>query len=328
MKKGIKIAVSALVVVALAFALFGCGAAKNAAMDTVEENNITDSDYGYSYQDYADYDSPEGAEAAYESNSKSSETKPAEETKTEIPETTRKLVRDARLDVETKEFDSFIASVEKKAAGLGGYIEKSEIDGNGYYSSYFRSATITVRVPEDKFDDFIGVISETANIRSKSVSVRDITSDYIDTESRIRALEAEQTALLDILKKAKNVTETLEIYNRLSEVNAQLDRYKSTLKSYDNMVSYSKVVLDISEVEKITEKEQEGFFAEIRRRLSDNLYSISQGFRSFGIWLISSLPYIVIIAAVGAAVVLVIKKAVKKRRAKKAAKKQSSEAEQ
>ncbi|MBO4342814.1 MAG: hypothetical protein J5870_06945, partial [Clostridia bacterium] len=108
MKKGIKIAVSALVVVALAFALFGCGAAKNAAKDTVDEKYITDSDYGYSYQDYADYDSPEGAEAAYESNSKSSETKPAEETKTEIPETNRKLVRDARLDVETKEFDSFI----------------------------------------------------------------------------------------------------------------------------------------------------------------------------------------------------------------------------
>ena len=55
-------------------------------------------------------------------------------------------------------------------------------------------------------------------------------------------------------------------------------------------------------VEKLT------FFEEISYRLTDNFYDIGQGLRSFAIWFISSLPYLVIWALVIVLLVRLVRK--------------------
>ncbi len=306
MKNIIKITALVIVSVLMIFTLFGCGKSNKMAMyDTasglVEESAV---EAGFAADD----------------NSKSVQlySKQTESPEAIADAASRKLIKNASLNIQTKEFDQFITSVEGKIKEYGGYVENSEVGGNDfYYSNSNRYAEMTVRVPAEKLDEFLNTVSDLATVTSKSVSVNDITSDYIDVESRIKALETEREALLGILKKANTVSETLEIQNRLSEVNADLESSKSKLKTFDSLVSYSKVTLNISEVERVTETEKEGFFAEIRRRLTDNLYNIGQGFRSFGIWFLSSLPYIAIFAVVITAVCLVLKKIVRKRKIKK-----------
>lgn len=305
MKNTKRIFAVVLAALMLTLMLAGCGASKSA--DSAME--VLSNEMGLEMYDEAG--------AAGVSDAKSS----ALYSKAENPEAdimdaaSRKLIRNAELRIQTKEFDEFIASVEEKITGYKGYVENSEIGGNDYYyRNNNRYAELTVRIPAEKLDEFLNTVSSLATVTSKSVSVNDITSDYIDVESRIKALETEREALLSILKKANSVSETLEIQNRLSEVNADLESNKSKLKTFDSLVSYSKVTLSISEVERITETEKEGFFTEIKRRLSDNLYNIGQGLRSFGIWFISSIPYIVIFAVVIAAAVLILKKIIKKRK--------------
>ncbi|MCR5150715.1 MAG: DUF4349 domain-containing protein [Clostridiales bacterium] len=234
----------------------------------------------------------------------------------------RKLVKNGELSVQTKEFDAFLSLVDSKVKALGGYIEESSVNNNNdyYYSSSLKNAALTVRVPEEKFDEFLTAVSEMSNITSKAVSVTDITDSYIDTESRINALRAEQKALMNILEKADKVSDTIEVYSRISEVNAQIESLTRTIKSYDKMVAYSKIEIDVYEVEKITETEKEGFFAETFRRLKDNLYDIGVGLRNFAIGFISSLPYLLILFVIVFAVIIIIKKIIKKHKKKKAAK--------
>lgn len=309
MKNIIKLISILVVTLLISLTFFGCGASKNAAYEDSYYEGAND--YGYSYNDGVtvngvtaeDYGN---TEESYDEKSESSETT-----------TDRKLVRTASLDVQTKAFDSFISSLESKVTELEGYVECANIGDGGYYSSNTRYANYTVRVPADKLDEFINTVSEIGKVTDKSIEVSDITTNYIDTESHIKALKAEQTALLAILEKATKVSDTIEVYSRISEVNAQLESYERTLKSYDNQVSYSKVKLTIDEVERITETEQEGFFAETARRLKENLYSLGQSLRNFGIWFLSSIPYIVIYAVLLAVVIVIIKKIIRKRKAKK-----------
>ena len=309
MKKALKITAVALLTAAILFTLFACGASKEAA-DVFETEVYDDSAYGYS----ADY------VVKNESATRSADSKESGEAKVESG---RKLVRNAQLDVQTKEFDAFIDKLNSKISSLGGYVENSGISGNSYYSSYMRNAHITARVPEDKFDEFLTAVSELANVTEKTINVKDITDDFIDTESRIKALEAEQKALLGILEKADTVTDTIEVYERLSEVNASLERYKSTLKSYENQVSYSKVEIEISEVERITESEKEGFFAETGRRLKDNLFDLGRGLRNMLISFISSLPYLLLLAVIAIVVIIIVKKVIKKRKIRRKAREKS-----
>ncbi len=202
----------------------------------------------------------------------------------------RKLIRNAELSVETKSFDEFRAAVLQKTAALGGYVESSESSA----FSAMRYAHLTLRIPADSLDAFLESVAELGTVTSQDTSVQDVTDKYIDVKSRLAALETEQNTLLALLKKAENLTEILEIQDRLTEVRGSLESYKAQLQALDSQIDYSTVTMTVNEVERITPQETKGFFAEVRQNLSENLYAIGQGARAFAVWFLSSLPYIAI----------------------------------
>lgn len=312
-------------------ALVSCGAKKASADEMYyepeysEESAKSYSNYGYSpSENYAvsdDYES--GGQSAQTADDKESPSSPGLAIEDAAA---RKIIRNADLEVETKEFDEFIKEAEKAIAQFKGYIESSEIYGNSYYSSSYRRADITARIPAESLDDFIGIIGDAGNITSKSMTASDITAKYTDLQARIDSYEAERTALLALLEKAVKIDDIIQLREKLTEVNADLDSYKRQIKSYDSLVAYSTVKLSIEEVDRISPtNEKKGFFAELGERLSENLYNIGQGMRNFALWFISSLPYLLLFAAVIAAAALIIRKAIRKKRAKKQAKIKDSE---
>lgn len=245
--------------------------------------------------------------------------------------TSQKLIKTVSMSMETKEFDTLLENIRSKVEELGGYIESSEISGSSYYSFQGnRYAWMTLRIPADKLDGFVTIVSELGNVTNKNESVQDITLQYVDVESHKKALETEQTRLLELLEKAESMEDIIAIESRLSEVRYELQSYGSTLRTYDNQVNYSTVSISINEVERVTPViEERTFFEEIRYRMSDNLYDIGQGMRNFAIWFISSLPYLAIWAVVIIVLVLLVRKFVGKkplfRRKKKEQKKEKEE---
>ena len=216
----------------------------------------------------------------------------------------RKLIRDAGLNVETKDFDTFHQALNAKVAALGGYTESSDI---GNRSDRTRYATIVLRVPSESLDTLLQDVAALGTVTWQSTSIQDVTDEYIDTESRVAAVQTEQETLLALLKKAESLTDTLEIQNRLTEVRASLETYKGQLKALDSQINYSKVTLEISEVERVTSPESKSFFGEVRGNLSDNLYSIGQSARSIAIWTLSSLPYFGILLVLAGIVILIVR---------------------
>lgn len=232
-----------------------------------------------------------------------------------IASTTQKLIKTVSMSMETKEFDPLLENIRSKVEELGGYIEGSEISGSSYYSMYeSRRAWMTLRIPADKLDGFVNVVSELGNITNKTESIEDITLQYVDVESHKKALETEQTRLLELLENAESMEDILTIESRLSQVRYELQSYGSTLRTFDNQVTYSTVELNIREVERVMPVVEElTFFQEISYRLTDNFYDIGQGLRSFAIWFISSLPYLFIWAVVIVFLVRLVRKLIWKK---------------
>ena len=193
----------------------------------------------------------------------------------------RKLIRTVYLSLQTTEFDSVLSNLSEKTA------------------------------------EFVDVVSEIGNVTQKNESVEDVTLQYVDVESRKKALETEQERLMELLSSAENMEDLLAIESKLSEVRYELENYGSQLRMLDNQIDYSTVNVDVDEVERITETGEKSFFAEIKDRFGDSLYQVGRGIRSFVIGFLGSLPIIFVWVVIAAVVVIVVRSIRKKRKKKK-----------
>lgn len=225
-----------------------------------------------------------------------------------VEDTGRKLIKTVYLSMQTKEFDTVLDGLSAKVQEMGGYIENSSISGNSYYYEGTRNAFFAVRVPSDRLNEFVDVVSGLGNVTQKNESVEDVTLRYTDTESRKKALETEQERLLELLEQAENMEDLLAIESKLSEVRYELENYGSQLRLLDNQIDYSTVNVDVTEVERITEVKDRTFFEEIKDRFSDSLYVVGRGMRGFVIGFLGSLPILAVWAVVITVLVLLFRK--------------------
>ena len=239
-------------------------------------------------------------------------------------QTERKIIKNANLTVETLEFDAFLPDLEQMVADLGGYMESTYVDGNRYSYSYgLRYASMTVRIPAEKLEAFLNHIAHMSNVLSKSVVADDVTTKYVDIESRLSVLRDEKTALSNILANATETADIIAVQSQLYDVIEEIESYEAILRSMDSKIAYSTVYLEVEEVREPTPTVEETRGEELKRRWNENLEDLGEGFTDFGIWFVVKLPNILLVLAVMAGIfflVFGIVKGIKKRRAKKRAK--------
>ncbi len=231
--------------------------------------------------------------------------------------TNQKLIKNVYMDVETKEFDTLIENLSKKVTEMKGYIESSQVSGNSYQYENMRFASLTIRIPSNLLDQFVSIVEKDANVTNKTEGTQDVTLQYVDMSSHVEALRAEQKSLMKILEAATKVEDIIQIQAQLTQVRYEIESYESQLRTYDNLVDYSTVTVSINEVKRETSTQTESFAEKISARFTTNLYNISQGFQAFIIWLISSIPYIIIWALIIVLFIFIYRKAVPKMRGRK-----------
>ncbi len=242
---------------------------------------------------------------------------------------TRKLIKTVNLDVETKEFDQLLVSVEEQVEALGGYIENmNTYHGSSYSGSdAVRYSSLTARIPKQRMDDFLNAVSEAGNVIRRAENVEDVTLAYVDMESRRNTLRTEQERLLVFLEKAESLEDIITLEERLSDVRYQLERMESQLRTYDNKVDFATVNLEVQEVKELTPVavEEETAGQRLVHGFMESLENVKDGIVEFFIWIVIHLPYFAIWAAVIAGIVVIIKLIIRRRRRKKQAKQQSGQ---
>lgn len=245
---------------------------------------------------------------------------------TEMLPQNRKWIITMSINAEADDLDAALEGVAAQIAAAGGYIESQNINNNSSYRRY-RNASMTVRVPAEAVDTFVQEVSGITNVTSHSRNVQDITLAYSDTEGRVNALKTEETRLLELMAKAEDMSDLLEIESRLTEVRYQLERHASTLRLYDNQVDYATIDLYISEVAKYTPVEEPTFFQRISNGLSESIVDLGNALVDLAAWFIVDLPYLILWGLVIWGAFAVAKRCFRKCKAKKAAKKQENKEE-
>ncbi len=211
----------------------------------------------------------------------------------------RKLIRTVDLEVETREFDSLMSALEARVAELEGYIESMDRYNGSSYSGYHgsRSASLSIRIPQEKLDLFLSEVSSIGNVVRSSEYVEDVTLTYVDLESRRNALAAERDRLLELMGQAQNMEDLITIEERLSEIRYQLESMESQLRTFDNRVEYSTVNLSVEEVRELTPVEERTAWQRMGDGFRDSVRDVTDGMKELGIWLVIHIPYLIVCRA-------------------------------
>ena len=231
MKKRITRITAALAAAAL---LAGCG-------------SISSNDGGYyateaAAQESCNYDSAAGAV--------DSSLMPANAAEAAADETAQKIIYNASLSMESTDFDAARETLLAAVEASNAWMESTSVYGTE--KDHDRSADYTVRVPVDNYRAFLAAVGEAGSVRNISENAQNITSSYIDVESRLAALEAQRTRLNELADQAETTADLLEIESQLSDVQYQLENYTRQLRNMDQQVSYSTVDIYLEEVATLT----------------------------------------------------------------------------
>ena len=225
-----------------------------------------------------------------------------------LPEN-RKLIQTATMQIETENLDAVLGQIDSRIAQLGGYVENSNVqNGSAYSSKRYRSASLTIRIPAEDLDAFIDQVGEISNIVSSQKKVEDVTLTYVATESRMKALQAEEERLLELMIKAETLNDLLTVEKRLTEVRTELEQVTSALRVFDNQVDYATIQLSISEVKEFTDTtEPETIWERISIGFLTSLKGVGDFFVELFVFVVVSIPYFVIIAVIPVVIILIIR---------------------
>ena len=235
----------------------------------------------------------------------------------------QKIVYTGNLSIQTLEYEKSAASIRKKIKDAGGFSEAESERDNDYYwyshssgSGNTRYLSITARIPSEKFEDFINSLSGDGKVMSRSVNAENISQVYANKETYKKSLEKEQERLLEMMDKAQTIEEMITVESRLSEVERQLNVYKTDLAQMDKDVEFSTVYIELKEVKRYTEEVSSTTFGEeLKYAFEDAISSFKNFCEGIILFVVRNFPYLIILSVI----IVMIVRAVGRSRAKRIA---------
>lgn len=176
-----------------------------------------------------------------------------------------KIIKTANIQLEVNkgEFEKKFFEIATLAEANNGFVSNSQSysDSEGKLTS----GMITIRVEQKNFDAVINKIKQLGTVKSVQLGGTDVTQEYVDLQSRLKNLQAQEQVLLELMKKSVKVTDSIEVQRELSNVQGEIEVIKGRMNYLDNMVSFSTIDISLAEPQAITESTEGGFLGAVKR---------------------------------------------------------------
>ncbi len=172
---------------------------------------------------------------------------------------TRKIIRTGTVEFEVQSFDAAFATLSKivdEEAGLIGSTESTKLE-NGK-----TRGTIVVRVPPEYLDRLVMKLRGLGELKTQNISAADVTKQYTDLESQLRAAQAMQERLLEMIKDGKGaIKDLLAAEKELGNWRTKIEQLEGERRYIDAQVSLSTLSItltekDISQAATVTQTER------------------------------------------------------------------------
>ena len=156
----------------------------------------------------------------------------------------RLVIKNADLAIVVNDPEARMQQITALAVEMGGYVVSSNLFQSYYGPNSIEvpEATVAIRVPSERLDEALERIKEGASdIQYENVSGQDVTSQYVDLQSQLKAKEAAEKKLLEILDEAQRAEDVLAIYLQVQSVQTEIEVLKGQIKYYEESAALSAI---------------------------------------------------------------------------------------
>lgn len=149
----------------------------------------------------------------------------------------RNVIKTGSLSFETSEISGVKSKLTSLASSQQGLIENWSQESNNAGELWSISATL--RVPADKLEATIEQVSKFGKLLSSNVSNNDVTTQVLDIDARVSALQTSVERLQKLMADAKSTADLLAAETALAQRQAELDSLLQQQKYLKDAVSMS-----------------------------------------------------------------------------------------
>lgn len=158
-----------------------------------------------------------------------------------VPSVSASVIKTAQLELEVakSEFDEAVRDAETVAGRYGGFVFSTSVE-----EGEVRTGTVVIRVPSSEFEAALADIKSEGELTEENVTGKDVSQEFIDLQARVRNLQAQEAVILELMKSADSIPETIRVQNELSGIQLEIESLKGRLRFLEDRTSFGTIAVD------------------------------------------------------------------------------------
>lgn len=206
---------------------------------------------------------------------------------------TPKVIKTGSLSLTVKTTSDTLTAITAIAASYNGFVQSSN---QWVQSDNTDAATVTIRVGSAYFEQALLDLKNLATVvNSESISGQDVTEEYVDLQSRLKNLQAEEEQYLVILNKATTVEDLLNVSDYLARVRGQIEEIQGRLKYLNNRTDYATITISVYEEASVVVPTDDWQPVVVAKQAFNRLVNTAQNTIDSLIWLVTfGIPFLIL----------------------------------
>ncbi|GAA4069931.1 DUF4349 domain-containing protein [Amphibacillus indicireducens] len=267
---------------------------------------------------YADYDMAVSDEASYQSEigMMSDEqadfaiepTDPTAPDLERLSEATRKIIYNAYLDLEVKQYLDVVQIIEETVNEMNGYIVSNQ---TSRLDDQLHEGHLQLRIPQESLDLFFNFLEDNDQIliNHRELTGKDVTDQYVDLATRLESREQLEARLLTFMEEAETTEDLLNISRDLANVQYEIESIKGQMNYIDNRSDLATVELYIIEQQTEFAHEQNlNIWQRTKEQWLNSYNRLLIGGANLFVFIVGNLPVIILIVVISGLVYFAYRK--------------------
>ncbi|MFB7637971.1 DUF4349 domain-containing protein [Peribacillus butanolivorans] len=221
----------------------------------------------------------------------------------------RMVIHQAQFQLKVKNLEKTQMKIERKANEYGGYVVESNVYRE---DEEMVEGSITVRIPEARFQDFLVVTEgQASEVVERNVTGQDVTEEYVDLKARLKSKRTVEERLLAFMKDAKKTEDLLKISSDLATVQEEIEQLVGQIKYLENQTSFSTVTISLSQDHIIVpgiDNKKLNTWERTKKQFATSANFLLKAVSGLIVFIIGNLPVLIILGGVSAVIYWTLKR--------------------
>lgn len=155
----------------------------------------------------------------------------------------RLVIENVDLAIVVKDPKARMQQIADLAKEFGGYVVSSNLyQSRTALGTEVPEASIVIRVSSERLDEALARIKEGAvDVPNENRSGQDVTNQYVDLQAQLKAKQAAEEKLLEIMDQATRAEDVLAIYLQVQNVQTEIEQLKGQIKYLEESAALSAI---------------------------------------------------------------------------------------